>query len=33
MVKRFVCVSPKDRTKAQAMAHDHMEETRLFYQL
>ena len=33
MHRKFVCVSPKDKLKAQAMAYDHQNETRLFYQL
>ena len=33
MNKRFVCVGLKDRIKAQELAYEHMDETKLFYQL
>lgn len=33
MHRKFVCVSPNDKLKAQEMAYNHQNETRLFYQL
>ena len=33
MIRRFVCVAPENRLKAQSMAYDHAEECKLFYQL
>lgn len=33
MHKKFVCVSPEDRKKAQHLAWEHEQETRLFYEI
>ena len=33
MNKRFVCVAPEDRLKAQSLAYEHAEDTHLFYNI